>query len=254
MVILPASSSGLMVLALSTRTASSFCWRIISTGPPSFFSAELSVAVADDFHHRKAPFQDGLFHELIQQGGVVHRAPPHHGGPGAHGHLADGKGVFHVAVPRSGGLRPIRRGRRVLAAGHAVDIVVDDDGGQIQVAPGRMDKVVATDGGGVAVTHNHDHLELWIGQFHACGKGQGPAVGGVEGVEIHVHAQAAGAADPGYQDDIIFFKPGAVDGPDQRPQDDAVAAPGHQTWGNFFSWRKYLWISLVTSDMAFGSQ
>ena len=39
MVILPASSSGLMVLALSTRTASSFCRRIISTAPPSLFLA-----------------------------------------------------------------------------------------------------------------------------------------------------------------------------------------------------------------------
>src|SRR5674476_741274 len=33
------------------------------------------------------------------------------------------------------------------------------------------------------------------------------------------------------------------------PRTMPLPHPGHQTWGNFFSWRRYLWISLVTSDM-----
>ncbi len=85
--------------------------------------------------------------------------------------------------------------------------------------------MVAADGGGVAVAHDHDHLEPGVGQFDAGGKGQGPAVGGVERIEIHVNAHAPGAADPRDHDNIVFGKPGAVDGPDQRPQNNAVAAP-----------------------------
>lgn len=130
-----------------------------------------------------------------------------------------------MAEHRGRGPRPVRRGGGILAAGHAVNIVVDDDGREVQVAPGGVDKMVAADGGGVAVAHDHDHLELGVGQFDAGGEGQRPAMGGVECIEIHVHAQPPGAADPRHQDNVVFPKPGAVDGPDQRPQDNAVAAP-----------------------------
>ena len=44
------------------------------------FAAEQGVAVADGLHHRKAPFHDGRLDELVKEGGVVHRAPPHPGG------------------------------------------------------------------------------------------------------------------------------------------------------------------------------
>ena len=133
--------------------------------------------------------------------------------------------MFDVAVKGSGRLGPIGRGGRILAARHAVDIVIDDNRRQVQVAPGRVDEVVAADGGGVAVAHDHDHVKLGVGQLHPGGKGQGPAVGGVERIEIHVHAQAPGAADARDQDDLVLGEAGAVNGPDQGPQDDAVAAP-----------------------------
>ena len=196
MVILPASSSGVMVFAFSTRTAISFWARIISTGPPIlFFRPNWVWQWLMTSTTAKPRFSDGLLHQLVQQGGVVHRAPAHHGGPGGHRQFGNGKGVLQMAVKRGGGLRPIRRGGRILATGHAVDIVVDDDGRQVQVAPGGVDEVVAADGGGVAVPHDHDHLELGVGQLHPGGEGQGPAVGGVQGVEIHVDAHPPGAAD-----------------------------------------------------------
>jgi len=88
-----------------------------------------------------------------------------------------------------------------------------------------VDEVVAADGGGVAVAHDHDNLEPGVGQLHPGGEGQRPAMGGVQGVEVHVHAHAARTADARDHDDIVLGEPGAVNGPDQRPQDDAVAAP-----------------------------
>ena len=38
---------------------------------------------------------------------------------------------------------------------------------------------------------------------------------------------------PRHQDDLVLGEAGAVDGPDQRPQDDAVAAPRTPDVGEF---------------------
>jgi len=112
-----------------------------------------------------------------------------------------------------------------LAAGHAVGQVVDDDGGDVQVAPGGVDQVVAADGRGVAVAHDHDDLELGVGQLHAGGESERSAVGGVERIEIHVHAETPGTVDAGDQNDLVLGETRAVNGPDQRAQDNAVPAP-----------------------------
>jgi hypothetical protein len=93
--------------------------------------------------------------------------------------------------------------------------------------------MVAADGGGIAVPHDDDHLEPGVGQFYPGSERQGPAVGGVEGVKIHIYRHAPGTADPGNQHDIIFLKAGPVNGPDQGPQDNAVAAPRAPDVGKF---------------------
>ena len=63
---------------------------------------------------------------------------------------------------------------------------------------------------------------------------KGPPVGGVQGVEVHVHRHTPGAADAGHQDDFVLGETSPVDGPDQRPQDNAVAAPRTPDVGEFF--------------------
>ena len=110
-----------------------------------------------------------------------------------------------------------------------------------------MDKVVAADGGGVAVPHDHNDLQFRVGELDPGSEGQGPAVGGVQGVEVHVYGEPPGAADAGDEDDVVLGEAGAVNGPDQRAQDNAVAAPRAPDMGELFSWRRYLWMSLVTS-------
>jgi hypothetical protein len=47
-----------------------------------------------------------------------------------------------------------------LAASHAIDVVVHDDGGEVDISTGSVDKVVATDGQGVAIAH--DDQGHWI--------------------------------------------------------------------------------------------
>ena len=95
------------------------------------------------------------------------------------------------------------RGGRHLAAGHAVDEVVDADDHQVHVAPRGVDEVVAADGGEVAVAGVDDHVQLGVGQLQAGGEGNGAAVGGVEGVQLHVAGDAAGAADAGDDGDLV---------------------------------------------------
>jgi hypothetical protein len=51
-------------------------------------------------------------------------------------------------------------GRRVLALGQPVDLVVEQQDRQVDVAPQRVDEVVAADRQPVAVTGDDEHLEV----------------------------------------------------------------------------------------------
>ena len=53
----------------------------------------------------------------------------------------------------------------VLATGHAVDVVVEDNGGHVNIAPAGMNEMIAADGGGITITHGYDNLEFFVGQF-----------------------------------------------------------------------------------------
>ncbi len=105
-----------------------------------------------------------------------------------------------------------RRGRGVLAAGHAVDEVVDQDHQQIHVAARGVDEVVAADPREVAVAGEHHHLELGPPELEPGGEGDGAAVGGVEGVEVHVAGDPAGAADAGDDGRLVEIDPGFAEG------------------------------------------
>ena len=104
-------------------------------------------------------------------------------------------------------------GGRILTTGHAVDGVVDDDGSQIEIAASRMNKVVATNGRGIAIAHNRHHLQARLGQLDAGGKGQGAAMGGMESVEVEIGGHAAGTADARGQHHLVLVQLHAVDGP-----------------------------------------
>ena len=65
----------------------------------------------------------------------------------------------------------------MLTAGHTVDVVVDYDGGEIYVAPRRVDEVVTTNGGGITIPHHHYDVEFRFGKLYPCGEGAGYAGG-----------------------------------------------------------------------------
>ena len=126
---------------------------------------------------------------------MVDSASCYHAGA-CHGRqLSNGKGMFNVPIKRRCGQGAVGGCGRVLAAGHAVDTVVNHYSGEIQVPSRGMDEMVPADRRSIAITHDHDDLQFGVGKLYACGKGQGPAVSGMKGVEIYVYGNSSRAAN-----------------------------------------------------------
>jgi hypothetical protein len=62
---------------------------------------------------------------------------------------------------------------------------------------GGVNQMVAADGGAVAVAGEDDDRQLGVCQLDAGGKGNGTAVGGMDGVKIQIARSTAGATDTG---------------------------------------------------------
>ena len=80
-----------------------------------------------------------------------------------------------------------------------------------------MNEVVPADRKEIAIPAEHHHIELWISQFHTGGKGDGPAVRRVIGIQPSVTSPAARASDTGHHDRFI--------------QIDAAGLHGHHAGG-----------------------
>ena len=70
--------------------------------------------------------------------------------------------------------------------GHAVIEIVHADHRKVHVAPCRVDEVIAADCKQVPVAAENDHRKLGVGELHAGGKRNRPAVRGVVGIEIDI--------------------------------------------------------------------
>ena len=121
--------------------------------------------------------------------------PGHEAGLGAQRQAERVEGVLERAERRRlGDLGHLRR-RRVLALGETVDLVVEQQDGDVDVASQGVDQVVAADGEGVAVAGDDPHVEVRAGGGQAGGDGRGPAVDGVHPVGVHVVREPGGAPD-----------------------------------------------------------
>ncbi len=142
-----------------------------------------------------------------------------------------------VTIRAGGAARPARRGGPELTARHTVIEIVDAYDLDVHVAAGGVDEVVATDGRQIAIPTEDRNHEPGVGQFQAGGEGDGAAVGGVIGVEIHVAGHAAAAADPGNDDVVVSREAGLQDCLGEAAHHDADAtarAPdvGHPVGAN----------------------
>src|SRR3990170_1049143 len=166
----------------------------------------VDVAVLEDLDERRALVGGGELERLLHVRDVaVHDAGDERGtrrqsedarADGTVGR-AHGRGLGHLAQ--------LAR-RRVLALGQAVDLVVEEQDRQVHVAPEDVQQVVAADREPVAVAGHDENLELGPRQLEPGGDSRRPPVDRVEAVRVHVVREAARAADPRDEHDVLFLK------------------------------------------------
>ena len=130
---------------------------------------------------------------------------------------AHGCGLGHLAQ--------LARGR-VLPLGQAVDPVVEEQDGDVDVATQHVQQVIAPDAEPVTVARDHEHLQLGPSQLEAGGQGGSATVDGVEAVGVHVVRETARAADSRDEHDVLLGDPQIGHGLLHRAQDGVVPAAG----------------------------
>src|SRR6267378_5760622 len=93
-------------------------------------------------------------------------------------------------------MSPAPRGGRVLPLGETVDLIIEEENLEIDVAPQYVQHVVPADRQAVAVTCDDPHVELGIGELDSSGDGRRPPVDRVESVRRQVIREPGRAADP----------------------------------------------------------
>ena len=94
-------------------------------------------------------------------------------------------------------------GRRVLAFGQAVDLVVEQQDLAIEVAAQDVHRVVAADRHAIAIARHQPDIEFRVRQLDAGRKGGRTPVDRVETVAFDVIGKAAGTADAADEDDLL---------------------------------------------------
>ncbi len=84
--------------------------------------------MADDLNDAEPLFQDGLLDQAIQKLGMVNGSPSHKYRPGRYCQFGYLEFLLDMNIGGRRGTHAIGSGGGVLASGHAVDAVVDDDG------------------------------------------------------------------------------------------------------------------------------
>jgi hypothetical protein len=118
------------------------------------------VAVLEDLHERRTAVLAGPPERLHHVLAVHVVGAGHERGLGAerHAHRVE-RVVERTERGGLGDLADLARGR-VLALGQPVDLVVEHQDGEVDVAPQRVDQVVAADRQHVAVAADHPHVEV----------------------------------------------------------------------------------------------
>lgn len=184
------------------------------------------VAVLVDLDQGRALVGGGLAQHLRQVLAVGVDRPGHERRLRADRQRHRVEGRVQRAHRRRLGDLPDLGGRRVLALGQTVDPVVEQQDLEVDVAPQRVDQVVAADGQRVTVTRDDPHRQVAAGAGQARGDGRGAAVDGVHPVGVHVVREPGGAADARDEDDVLLRQPQLGHEALHRGEDGVVAAAG----------------------------
>ena len=107
-----------------------------------------------------------------------------------------------------------------------VDLVVEEQDLEVDIAAESVDQVVAADREGVAVTGDHPHREVGPGGGDTRGDGRGPPMDGVHPVGVHVVGEPGGAPDARDEDELLSGPAEPGEELLDRGEDGVVAAPG----------------------------
>jgi len=166
---------------------------------------------------------------------VQDRPPRHIRGSCGIGQERETERHFRVTMGGGGGVGHTGGGCRCLTSGHTVVEVVDADNRQTDVAACRVDEMIAADGEEVAVTAENHYIQFGIGELHARGEGDGPAMGGVIGVQPDIPGGPARAANTRYHDRLLEIDPASPHGYQARGKSRADATPGAPDMRHTFS-------------------
>ncbi len=123
-------------------------------------------------------------------------------------------------------LKPIGDGGRGLLFRQAIDEVVHDDVGHVDVLARAVLEVVAADGEAVAVAAEEEDVEIGAREADAAGERHGAAVDEVGAVAIDEIRKARGAADAGEGDDLLVVELAFLEDFVVAGEDGEVAATG----------------------------
>ncbi|VVB63635.1 Uncharacterised protein [uncultured archaeon] len=101
-------------------------------------------------------------------------------------------------------LEPLWRCRRVLTRREAVDAVVVEDEGYVDVPLGSEHEMIQPFGQGITIPRATDHLQIGVGKLYRCCHRESPAVNGVEAVHLEVIHYLSLTAYAGDQDHIVY--------------------------------------------------
>ena len=134
--------------------------------------------------------------------------------------------------PERRGLRHLAqlRGRRVLPFGQSVDLVVEQQDIDVDIAPHGMDEMIPSDRQRVAVAGHLPYRQLRIGHLDAGSDSRRPAVNPVKAERVHIVREAGRTADARHEGKpfvLVMQRLGHLGKrPDDRRQDRMIAASG----------------------------
>ena len=115
-------------------------------------------------------------------------------------------------------------GRRVLALGQSVDLVVEHQDLQVDVPPERVDQVVPADGERVAVSRDHPDMQVRAGRGDPRGDGRSASMDPVHAVGVDVVGEPPRTADAADEHGLLRGHAELREEGLHRRQDRVVAA------------------------------
>ena len=160
-------------------------------------------AVDQTFDHRHPLVAGGGYQTVLRLLHVGVDRAGEEGRFGADGQFTRVERLLDRAVGRGlGDFAQLGR-RRVLSFGQTVDLVVEEDAVEVDVAPDGVDEVIAADGQRVAVARADPDAQVGIGYLDACRHSVGTAVNGVKSEGLHVVDETRRAADARDEDESV---------------------------------------------------